>query len=828
MFRGAQVPVTAGNPAPADKLKPAWGSGCIGAFKPAPAAVAWYNWRMEQNVHAANPSGLQDPKGLRAIIHRTNWLAFIGYAVLAVLFYAPVLLDQQTLLAGDFNQHFLPFSQFWRSELLAGRLPLWNPYTYAGHPFLADVQAAVFYPLSNLVLFLTLPWQSLAARLYWLEVEVVLHTALAGFFTYLLVRDLIKHSGPAFLAGSVFAFSGYLTGYPPLQLAILRAVIWLPLILWLLRRGITRPDQSRWWVGAALAYASAFLAGHTQSFLYISYVVTAWLVLLVVWPGLAGGSERRRRRLVGRSLLFYGLTIGLCAAQLLPSLEFSSLSVRAGVDYAYVSGGFPVGDTWQVLVPAVLTFFSPLYVGVAALGLALLAVGSAVTRRWTRTAPVAPAGVMMFFAGMVVLALLVSYGQNGFLYPLFYRWLPGWNLFRGQERAAYLVTFGLSVLAGLGAAQLPGLTPRVRRYYVAGFAILLALGLAGFVMTHPLAADAGAVVTAVVFSAGVTVALLLILWPGGWSRRRTGLLVGLCIVDLLVVNWGTITISGSTAAAVELPPAAMAVQAAVAEQGGAAQGLPGRVHNEYRVFENYGMPAHVEDVWGASPLRLARYAALFDNFPMDRMWRLTGVQHLLTWTDTPSQPAVQLAEFPQGSETTYLHRLTQTPQRAWVASQWLRVDDKDAKTRLADPTFDVDNLALLPLPEAQDGGPSDSEMTVQATAPGTNAIQLARLAPNRLHIDVKSENGGLLVVSENWMPGWRATLTTSDASEARSVPVWRADLTLLGLAVPAGSSRIDLVYAPDSVHLGLVISALALVLVGVWAIYRLRRPATTR
>ena len=27
----------------------------------------------------------------------------------------------------------------------------------------------------------------------------------------------------------------------------------------------------------------------------------------------------------------------------------------------------------------------------------------------------------------------------------------------------------------------------------------------------------------------------------------------------------------------------------------------------------------------------ARYAALFDNFPLDRMWRLLGVETVLTW-----------------------------------------------------------------------------------------------------------------------------------------------------------------------------------------------------
>ncbi len=110
--------------------------------------------------------------------------AGVGYAGLALLFFSPLLLGLATFPDGDFTHHFLPFQLFQQRELLAGRLPLWNPYTYAGHPFLADVQAAVFYPISNLLLGLTLPWQSLAARLYLLQLEAVTQVASSSICWY--------------------------------------------------------------------------------------------------------------------------------------------------------------------------------------------------------------------------------------------------------------------------------------------------------------------------------------------------------------------------------------------------------------------------------------------------------------------------------------------------------------------------------------------------------------------------------------------------------------------------------------------------------------------
>ena len=217
--------------------------------------------------------------------------AALLFLMLAALFHAPLLLGLRTFPDGDFTHHFLPFSLFQGAALRAGQLPLWNPYTYSGHPFLADTQAAVFYPLSNLLLLLTMPWTGPGARLYWLQVEAMVHIALAGWFTYLLVRTLTHSRWGGLIAGCCFAFSGYLTGYPPLQLAVLRTAIWLPLLLWLLYHAMHDAGRWRWWIGAALVYATMFFAGHPQTFLHSSYVMGAWLIWLFF---VARGAERSR------------------------------------------------------------------------------------------------------------------------------------------------------------------------------------------------------------------------------------------------------------------------------------------------------------------------------------------------------------------------------------------------------------------------------------------------------------------------------------------------------------------------------------------------------
>jgi hypothetical protein len=116
-------------------------------------------------------------------------------------------------------------------------------------------------------------------------------------------------------------------------------------------------------------------------------------------------------------------------------------------------------------------------------------------------------------------------------------------------------------------------------------------------------------------------------------------LLALVVADLFLANYATNLDAGTPSQKAALPPEAIATADAVAETASANLGVPGRTYNEYRVFEDWGVRAGVEDVWGSSPLRLERYAALFEEFPLDRMWRLTGVGHVLTWRRELSLPA---------------------------------------------------------------------------------------------------------------------------------------------------------------------------------------------
>lgn len=174
------------------------------------------------------------------IINDLAALAFI--AALVLLFFwriiTPRLEDRAVFPPGDFTDQFWTFRMYAARAFAQGRLPLWSENFNSGHPFLADVQSAIFYPVSLIYTLGIVVLRGGEFKLLDLEVEAILHFILAGAFTYLFARRLLGSRVAALVSALTFTFGGYLTSYPPQQLAILETATWLPLALLFLDSGI--------------------------------------------------------------------------------------------------------------------------------------------------------------------------------------------------------------------------------------------------------------------------------------------------------------------------------------------------------------------------------------------------------------------------------------------------------------------------------------------------------------------------------------------------------------------------------------------------------------
>ena len=92
------------------------------------------------------------------------WLFASCVLAILIAFYWPFLSGDKVFFLGDTALYFEPFCRFIGEALRQGKLPLWNPYCYAGMPQIAIPSPGIFY-LPNLV-FAFLPFsQGLAISL---------------------------------------------------------------------------------------------------------------------------------------------------------------------------------------------------------------------------------------------------------------------------------------------------------------------------------------------------------------------------------------------------------------------------------------------------------------------------------------------------------------------------------------------------------------------------------------------------------------------------------------------------------------------------------------
>jgi len=653
---------------------------------------------------------------------RREWKPLIGAGILLMVLplamfwqvWWPEEGKRQVFTHGDFVEQQYPWRVFVADELQHGRLPLWDPYTFGGEPIMAAGQAAAYYPLAL--------WQAvLPGRLpFWaVELEAILHLGLAGVFTALLVRRLTGRLDAGVISGVAFSLGGFLTSYPMLQTSILRATIWLPAGLWVLEIALSR--RSLCGIGLAGAVLGmGLLAGHPQTYLYVSYTVFAYLLF-------------RSRRLgvhwrfaVLAMLLLGGVTLGAGAAQWAPSLELANLS-RASrlLGDEEVSHGFGTAELWG-LVRSNPGQWSPLYAGAIPLVLALVAL--VLKRRDSQ---------VWFWTSVCFISVLLSLGRNGFLYPVAQKLLPGFALFRHQERSALLVSLSLCVLAGYGYSVL---AQKFRRREVMLVVTLLLVFIDlfhannGVVLQEPLA--------------------------GGYFASTA---ISECLQGLEGSDW---RISSESQ-------------------------LPGR--------GNAGILFKVRDVTGDGPLYLSDYRRFLEVVPELRWFQMLNVQYIVTRREL-DHGALKLI-LKEGDRHLYQVFVGGNP--AWVTHEFeLAPSSESATQRTSDWALDPMKRCVLerepdPLPQP---------------AIGQDVVDLLAFENQRIVIDVALNSPGVLVVAESFYPGWVVRVNGERARALRAFGLLRA------VALPEGYSHVEWIYRPMTAYVGLAISMLTVLAVGIAAI----------
>jgi hypothetical protein len=279
---------------------------------------------------------------------RIDYWIIVLIIALSGLFYwrlfTPTDADALSFTDIDVTTIFTPWTSYAVERFHDGELPLWNPYMYAGTPFMADPQSAVFYP----VRWLTVGALALDADitngdvLYALQAEMVLHVVAGSVFMYAFLRQRFKPL-PALIGGLIWGFGGFMTSYPPAQLSILEASIWIPLVLLGIHRMKNQAGDIdwRWVLAAGCFFGLSILAGHPQLSMLTGYLAAAYLIYRL-W-GLPVF------KVLTVLLVFALIGIGLSAIQVLPTAEYQMETTRSDFGVDHKGSGFQFHELGMIL-----------------------------------------------------------------------------------------------------------------------------------------------------------------------------------------------------------------------------------------------------------------------------------------------------------------------------------------------------------------------------------------------------------------------------------------------------------------------------------------------
>ena len=264
-------------------------------------------------------------------------------------------LPQNQLLSDLILENYV-WKTFIRDSMAAGQVPLWDPYIFAGHPFLANGQHSALYPFSILFYILPLP------KAYgWFTVSQLW---LAGLNMYIFARVLRQSRIGALLAGITFSLSAFFLVRVVFTM-VLAGAVWLPLLLAVIEIVIRKQEEKGPTPYSPIPYIAAgavilgiqTLAGHVEITYYTLLVggFYAFCRLSMLW-----WQQRVMRTLLPLSiwlLVMIALGLGLGTAQLGPMYEIVTQNFRdSSVTLEQVRG-------WALPLRRVISFAIPDFFG---------------------------------------------------------------------------------------------------------------------------------------------------------------------------------------------------------------------------------------------------------------------------------------------------------------------------------------------------------------------------------------------------------------------------------------------------------------------------------
>jgi uncharacterized membrane protein YfhO len=316
-----------------------------------------------------------------------------------------------------------------------------------GHPFVGDPETAMFYPIN----FLYTLFKSDLVFGY----VFVLDVFLIGVFTYFFVKCLGVSRVSSLVSAITFMFCGtVITHVYAGHMGNLDIMMLMTLAFLLLEKTIQKRSFF-YGILFGVSLGLQFIAGNPQVSVYSAFSLFLYFLARSFFIAKNKKDFKEFLRLALPLVLSLIVAFSLAAVQILPTLELLGNSFRENrVTYKLATSySLPPQQLVALLMPeffgtpldysywGVRNFWElSIYIGIFPL---ILAITAFIVKFRANN-------YKIIFAALAIFSLLFAFGKYFFVFPIFYYFVPFFNVFIKPSAILFLAAFSLSVLAGFG------------------------------------------------------------------------------------------------------------------------------------------------------------------------------------------------------------------------------------------------------------------------------------------------------------------------------------------------------------------------------------------
>jgi hypothetical protein len=707
---------------------------------------------------------------------------------LLMFVYCPeIILGTHALFYRDAGQFGYPVGIYLRNCLWRGEVPLWNPYSDCGIPFLAQWLTLALYPPSLIYVLLPTPWS--------MNIYILTHVLLAGMGMYYLAWRWFGNRFAASVAGLAFGWNG-LTLHCWMWPNLIATLAWMPWVVLLCERA--RGEGRRTLILAALAGGMQMLTGSPEEIIYTwlivlgSFLVGVWRQGQPFWTGL------------GRLWCVGALVAALAAAQLFPWMDFLAHGDRTtaagGNDWA-----MPVWGAANFLVPLFRevqsisgvcmqpdqAWVSSYYIGIVTL---LLAVLGMIKVRNART---------IFLGALAAGSVLCAMGDAGVALKILRTVMPFLGITRYPVKYVIITDFCLAPLAAAGVVWLQGSAAAAGRRSLLLTGAVMAAGVAALAFWVPFPENSRSLVgmNGLVRLLILAVGIGAIIYQPHCRDRKGQLIVSFAFLLLMgadicthVPRQNPTIRSGDYARMrpemTRVPRLGESRAMLASEPKILMLGLYGRdlegwfAAQRIMLYGDLNLLDEVPEVNGFFPVHLREESAvagrLYKGPELAKLQEFLGVSQLCTNL------------FVWREQTNFMPWATMGQQPVFA-------DEAATLEALGAADFEPRRVVYLPL---------EASNHVSASAEVQAAIVSSNYTAGQCAFETQAGGRAMLVIAQSYYHWWKASV------DGAAVPLWRANEGFQAVEVLAGRHQVRVIYQDRSFEIGAAVSILALLVCG--------------